>query len=171
LAQKAAVNNVLPARRTALNTGFLLAFVVMGLASLPWFKAYLPLPELKAGLISAETPLAGTTYLLSHHIAGPVFNDLAFGSYLIWAAHIGADPSAYKVFVDPRLELYSWAVWKDYVMIGQGQANWEQSLDQYGIKALFLNPSEEASLVHAALQSKNWARVYQDPHSVIFIKE
>ena len=156
----------LPAQRTGLNTVFVILLGLMAVASLPWFKAYLPLPEKKAGLISSETPIDGTNYLIEHHLPGPVFNNIAFGSYLIWAAQ-----PDYKVFVDPRLELYSLSVWQDYIMVGQGQDNWEKCLNRYGIKTLFLNPSEEANLVRLAMQSKKWSMVYQDTHSIIFVKE
>ena len=44
--------------------------------ALPWFKHLLPLPPIKAGLISAETPIAATQVLLRERPPGPIFNEL-----------------------------------------------------------------------------------------------
>ncbi len=152
--------------RLWLNYTFTSIIILLGIISLPWFKNYLPLPEMKAGLISSETPLAGTNYLVNHRLPTPVFNDLSFGSYLIWAGQ-----PAYQVFVDPRLELYPWDVWKVYLDVSQANKGWEDYLRQYNVQTLFLSPSEQPGLVQAASQSKSWREVYQDAQSVLFIRE
>lgn len=158
------INNL--KQRSWMNFIFASFMIILGFISLPWFKSYLPLPEKKAGLISSETPVAGTNYLINHHLPAPVFNDLAFGSYLIWAGQPG-----YRVFVDPRLELYPWDVWRVYSAVSQADQGWEEYLRQYKVQTLFLSPSDQAGLIQAASQSKNWREVYQDTQSVLFIRE
>lgn len=152
-----------PAASLVLN-GLLAGLALLGvLISLPWFKSWLHLPADKAGLLSAETPLAATRFLLQERPPGPLFHDQAYGSYLIWAAQ-----PDYKVFVDPRLELYPAEIWMDYVYIATAQCGWEEKLAQYGINSLMLNVHEQPKLVRAASQSAGWRMIYQDEHSVLF---
>ncbi len=142
--------------------GIIAALVIL---SLPWFKQLLPLPTKKAGLVSSETPVAATEFLLRHRLPGPVFNDQVFGSYLIWAAH-----PAYQVFIDTRLELYPMTIWHDYFTISSGQAGWQEALDRYGIHTLMLSPSAQRELIAAASKSVAWQLIYEDNAAVIFIR-
>ncbi|MEN6401509.1 MAG: hypothetical protein ABFD94_06145, partial [Armatimonadia bacterium] len=73
-------------------------FVALVIVALPWFKGYLPLPPQKAPLLSLETPVRSTAWLLEHNPPGRLFHHMSYGSYLIWAA-----PGRYQVFVDPRV--------------------------------------------------------------------
>lgn len=140
----------------------LLAGVVL---ALPWFKGVLPLPAFKREVVSPDTPVVATEYLLAEQLPGPLFNELGFGSYLIWAAH-----PAYPVFVDPRLELYPAPLWRDYLLISAGAPGWQEALDRYGANTLLVSPSTQAGLVTEADRSQAWRRVYQDPGAVIFVR-
>jgi hypothetical protein len=135
------------------------------LLSLPWFKHVLPLPPLKAGLVSAETPVAATDALLRLHPPGRVFHALPFGSYLIWAAQ-----PDYPVFVDTRLELYPLAVWRDYLSISAAADGWERRLAEYGVNTLMLSPQEQPALVSAVDRSPDWRPVYRDPQAVLYVR-
>lgn len=133
--------------------------------SLPWFKHLLPLPPLKAGLISRETPIAATEVLLRQRPLGPIFNELGFGSYLIWAAQ-----PDYPVFVDTRLELYPMVIWRDYLDISAGRAGWQETLDRYGVNTLMLSPDNQPGLIAAARSSADWRLLYEDDVAVIFVR-
>ena len=146
------------------NQGFLALIILVVVGTLPWFKAHLPLPPLKAGLISAETPLQATDYMLQVDCPTPIFNEVGFGSYLIWAAQ----PN-YPVFVDPRIDLYPLELWLDYIRISAAAPSWEEKLEHYGARTLLLNPQTQAGLVAAARESQQWREVYQDEVSVILI--
>ena len=148
-----------------LNTVFVIVILLLGLVSLPWFKSALPLPEMKAGLISAETPLEATQVLLDERPPGQLFHAMSFGSYLIWAAQ-----PDYPVFVDSRIELFSTEVWLDYLAISNAQGDWEQKLIDYGVNSLMLSPTEQQGLVLAARESNQWRVIYQDATAVIFTR-
>ena len=64
------------------------------------------------GLITRDTPVGAVEFLVDQRPDGRIFNDMAFGSYLIWAAH-----PEYQVFSDPRIELFSQEIWDDYKII------------------------------------------------------
>jgi hypothetical protein len=139
------------------------ALLLLGaLVSLPWFKAWLPLPGEKAELISPETPVAATEYLLEHHLPAPLFHEISFGSYLIWAAQ-----PEYRVFVDSRIELYPPELWFDYIAVAGAQANWEEVLEKRGIETLMVSPTAQARLVAEARESPRWEQVYEDEAAVI----
>lgn len=149
-----------------LNSIFLLFLSCLAFFSLPWFKHLFPFTPEKAGLISSETPIQATQYILDHQLPGHVFHDMAFGSYLIWAAQ-----PQYKVFVDSRVELYPMQIWDDYWRITTADCNWEQLSYQYGIHTLMLEPKKQIRLIEAARASPNWELVYQDQQSVLFVRK
>jgi hypothetical protein len=148
-----------------LNYLFAAVLCVAALLALPWFKHLLPLHPIKQGLISGETPVAATEVLLQKQLPGPLFNDLAFGSYLIWAAQ-----PEYPVFVDTRLELYPLAIWRDFLDISAAREGWQAGLDRYGIKSLMLSPTEQPALLSAARDSPDWQLIYEDDAAAIFVR-
>jgi hypothetical protein len=161
--QKAEISPVNREGSRTLNLIFAITIIIMGMISLPWFKSLLPLPTAKAGLISSETPLQATQVLLEKNLPGHVFNDMSFGSYLIWAAY-----PQYQVFVDSRIELFSENVWLDYLDISNAEGDWETKLREYGVNTLMLSPVEQPALVVAAQESDEWEVRYQDASAIIF---
>jgi hypothetical protein len=149
-----------------INILFIIVIILMGVITLPWFKNILPLPAAKAGLISAETPVQATQYLLKENPPGRVFNSMSFGSYLIWAAY-----PQYQVFVDSRIELFPEKVWLDYLQISNAEGDWESQLRDYGVNTLMLSPTDQPALVKAARTSSDWKMIYQDEETDIFIRD
>jgi hypothetical protein len=146
-----------------LVAGLLLLAAVL---TLPWFKAALPLPGAKAGVLSmTETPVDATAYLLEAQLPGPLFHDLAFGSYLIWAAY-----PEYQVFVDTRIELYPYELWEDYVAIINATEDWDARLASYEVQTLMLSRLTQSALIEAATQSPCWEERYEDETAVIFTR-
>jgi hypothetical protein len=148
-----------------LNFIFVFVLVLMGIISLPWFKNYLPLPAAKAGLISTETPVEATQFLLEENPSGRVFNSMSFGSYLIWAAY-----PQYQVFVDSRIDFFTEKVWIDYLNISNAVGDWESQLRDYGVNTLMLSPSEQPSLIQAVEESRDWQMIYEDAIAGIFVR-
>lgn len=149
-------------RMNMILTSFL---ALLAFFSLPWFKQYWPVLPEKAGLISYDTPVAATNFLLENHPEGYIFNDMAYGSYLIWAAQ-----PDYKVFVDSRIELYSDDIWMDYLAITNAQPDWEELLDKYKVNTLMIGVKDQAPLVDAVKASSAWQEVYMDPVAVVFTR-
>ena len=142
--------------------GIILAAAVI---SLPWFKNSLPFPRSKAGLISSGTPVEATEFLIAEQLPGRLFNEMGFGSYLIWSAY-----PDYLVFADPRIELYPLETWWDYSAVENALPGWENLLDQYGIQTLLLNPTTQAPLVGALEDSQDWIIKYEDQAAAIYTR-
>lgn len=152
-------------KRPALNLLIATVLVLCSLLTTPWLKGYLPLSPRLQSLIDNTTPIAAVESLKSAGSSGKVFNDLTFGSYLIWAA-----TPDYKVFIDPRLELYTIELVNDYFAIGGAEPGWDDKLTKYGADVLLLHPEMQAALIRAAAASPAWERMYADESAVVFVK-
>jgi hypothetical protein len=166
LPRSAHQSGVSQANSRRLNALFAGGILLMVLITLPWFKDALPLPELKRGLISAETPVEATQFLVENQLPRPIFHHIAYGSYLIWAAQ-----PDYPVFVDPRIELYPYEHWLDYILISNAGEGWEQMLISYGIKTMMLSRLEQPEIFSAAQISGFWKQVYSDSQVGIFVRD
>jgi hypothetical protein len=145
------------------NLGILSLLISLALISLPWFRGLIPMRADYRSPITQDTPVAAASFMVEQQPAGRVFNDMAFGSYLIWAAQ-----PDYKVFADPRIELFSQDIWDDYQMISRAAPGWEQKLVEYEIRTLFLNPSVQRNLVNRVARSDQWRLIYQDQTAQIY---
>jgi hypothetical protein len=159
-------------RRSPANllTALLLAAIVVALQ--PWLKPLLPLPAPYRALFaevpgapqmfSADTPAAGVAELRARPCAGPIFNEMGYGSYMAWALY----PAA-QSFIDPRIELYPPALWDDYVAISRGQGALE-GLARYGVACVLLDSVHQEGLATALAGSASWERSFQQGRSEIW---
>jgi hypothetical protein len=145
----------------------LLGLLGLGLlASLPWFRAALPLPpDRRSYLMPHTTPVAATPRLCRLGSRARVFAEIGYASYLTWAC------PAVPIFMDTRFELYPSEMWQDYVMIGAGQFGWEKKLAGYGINAILAAKAQQSSLVAAVRSSPSWRTVYEDADTLLVVHE
>ena len=90
---------------------------------------------------------------------------LSFGSYLIWAAE-----DEYRVFIDPRIELYPIEIWRDYITISNALPGWKEKLLDYGIQVIMANPKTQSSLTESLATAPGWSLVFEDQAAVIYVK-
>lgn len=139
----------------------------------PWFISHLEMPAFftknlltdsdVGPMIFKSTPIQAASYL-KQHPGGNLFNEMGSGSYLIWA-----NPNL-KVFVDPRIELYPYQQWSDYLKITSGN-QYNTLLDQYGADRLLLNTEDQAELIHLLEKDPMWMREYSDDNYQIWVKK
>jgi hypothetical protein len=149
--------------RRGLTVSMLVACLVVGAAATPWGKQMAPLGHELQAVVAPFTPTKAVEYLLRERPRGRLYNELGFGSYLIWAAQPG-----YPVFVDPRFELYPPELWEDYFQISEARPGWESLLDRYSVDLLMLSPDLQPRLVAALDTSNEWTLIYSDDHAVLF---
>jgi hypothetical protein len=138
----------------------------------PWFIDKMPLPEYYrkevlygsnvGPLLSIKTPVDSTEYLRVHP-GGNLFNELGYGSYLIWAI------PEQKVFIDTRIELYPYDQWMDYILISNG-VRYNQILEKYGVDRVLLNKDTQKELSKALETDPLWYKNYEDPFAQIWSK-
>lgn len=146
-----------PVARPARSRHRLLAalLVLPVVVAQPWFGRTQPLVT--------WTPVAAADELRAHP-GGRLFNDLTFGSYLIWA--VPEQP----VFVDPRLELYPEALVEDYGAIGDGR-DAVSLLARYGVDRAFISRARQPRLSAALRHDGAWAREYADDDAEIWRRQ
>lgn len=132
------------------------------LVTLPWWKEALGLPPELGLLLSPQTPVAAVEQLRAlPQRPQRLFHENGFGSYLIWAAPEG------RVFVDPRIELYSYEQWRDYITLGQGK-DVDALAQKYGIDGWLVNPATQRDLIPTLDGNPHWQRVFATDEAVYF---
>lgn len=142
------------------------------LAVQPWLVERMPLPDTywrqvlrgspAGALIGIDTPVAAAQYLKSHP-GGHLYNEMGYGSYLIWAI-----PDQ-GVFVDPRVELFPYALWMDYVDVNNG-TTYNEILAKYGVDRILLDKELQPNLAHLLSTDRLWYLEYDDQNAQIWSK-
>jgi hypothetical protein len=155
-----------------LNLVLAIMLFIPVLAVQPWFVEQIPLPTTywqqvlrgsPAGpLLSVNTPVEASEYLKTHP-GGHLFNELGYGSYLIWAV------PEQGVFIDPRIELYPYDQWQDYVHINNG-TQYDEILTRYGVDRILLDKVLQPDLSASLLKDPRWTLEYEDQLAQIWSK-
>jgi hypothetical protein len=159
-------------QKNVINLILVIILCIPLVAFQPWFITRLPLPPGYFKLVlrdnsvgpqlSVNTPVAAVDYL-KQHPGGKLFNEMGYGSYLIWA-----DPGQ-GVFLDPRVELYPYQQWLDYIKINNG-LHYSELFDKYGVNRVLLNKELQPELMAALAEDHLWSREYTDLYAEIWTK-
>ncbi|MGQ9549274.1 MAG: hypothetical protein ACUVSY_15510 [Roseiflexus sp.] len=149
----------------AMNAALIGLLALLLLIGSPWVKPAL-LPPGTGALLAKSTPVKATRALLElPQRPQRLFHAMSYGSYLIWAA------PQQKVFIDPRIELYPYEQWRDYILLGQG-IEVEALLTKYRIDGMMLSIEEQAPLLeYVRARADVWREVYADEETVVLVRE
>jgi len=145
-------------------------YIVAGVILLLPFVA---LPSLRANMnirtsppISTDTPVAATVWLSQHpELPGPLWSDLVFSSYLIFAL-----PSR-AVWIDTRFGMvYTPVEFERYTVVANAQPGWQGVLDRSNINLLMISVGGEPLLVESLASEPEWCKVYGDPIAIIYTR-
>ena len=138
----------------------------------PWSVEAMPLPDKywaevwrdvpEGPLLDTATPLEAARYLKVHP-GGNLFNEMGYGSYLIWVL------PEQGVFIDPRVELYPYEQWLDYGNIVRGTRSLEL-LAAYKVDRVLLDRESQEELLYVLEDSPDWCREYADEYAQIWAK-
>jgi hypothetical protein len=112
-------------------------------------------------------------FLRANNIIGPVFNDFDIGGYLIYnLAGPGRGP---QVFVDGRPEAYPPGFFQDvYLPALSDRSVWERLDRQYRFNAIVISMQDGLPAIEKFILTRvrdaDWAPVYTDPYSLIFVR-
>lgn len=136
---------------------------LVALAFLPGVRsAFLP-PDLLPA--EYDVPRSAAAALAAHpEWPGPLWADLDFSSYLVWAV------SQRPVWIDTRFEVYPAEQWQRYQAIAAARWDWAQLLDAEGVSLLFLSRERQAALLQAVAADGGWQKVYEDSQAVIYVR-
>ncbi len=160
----------LPVQRNFLNLIIIILLFIPVLLVQPWFIDEFPLPATYRAqiqndpeigpLLSTHTPI-GAARFLKEHPGGRLFNELGYGSYLIWAA------PEQTVFIDPRIELYPLEIWEDYIRISNS-VNLPFQLHKYAIDRVLLDKDLQPELSIYLHNDPTWQLEYSDQFSELW---
>ena len=144
----------------ALNWLLLILIVVAALV-----KIYQPLAPGAVDKATRESlPADAAAAIQELRPAGPMFNNYNWGGYLIFT--LSPD---YPVFVDGRTDLYDEAFLRQYIRIYMADDGWQDSLDQYGIRLVFV---EANSVLAKFLRvDTTWQEAYRDDMASVFTRD
>jgi hypothetical protein len=124
---------------------------------------YFPTRSKLEHVVETQFPVRAVNFLHSHQLQGPLFNNYAYGGYLI-----GNLPE-HKVFIDGREDLYEFeGVMADYLQVVNFRPAAFSVLKFYGIRMFVLQQDEPLAVVLA--EHPDWKRIYKDDTSVIFVR-
>ena len=159
-------------QRSTFNTVIFALALLVFFALQPWFIESLPLPskytdkilqENPVGpLLSTSTPIGAAEYL-KNHSGGNMFNEMGYGSYLIWAV------PEQKVFTDTRIELFPYDLWLDYIKVSNGVMV-DEIFARYGIDRVLLDKKLQGALSSFLENKPDWRLEYEDLYSQIWKK-
>ncbi len=149
---------------------FALLLLLLPVASQPWVKPYLPWPQPYQDLFApvpnapfiftASTPVKATDHLIKEPCEGHLFNEMGYGSYLIWA-------QKQQIFIDPRLELFPDSLWQDYILLSEGREA-ERLLQKYDISCVMLDRKQQPYLSTALTTISCWQKTYEDTETEVW---
>ncbi|HEX8834943.1 MAG TPA: hypothetical protein VF719_12115, partial [Abditibacteriaceae bacterium] len=163
-----------PRRAQIINTAILAVLCFLAVPVLPQFKANLNWPssfrarfaptppgEFPSGfgrdpqlILDRSTPVEAVAFLQSSPPRRKLWNDMGFGSYLVWALH----PQT-KVGTDPRIEMYSEKYWLDYLRLSAGPADAATQLKNRGVSDALLDREAQAGLITRLRAAPDWIEI------------
>ncbi len=149
-----------------LNILFLIIFLTSAISCLPWLRPYHPIKGVRTFINHKTNPVEIVNYIEKENLKGNMYNNINWGSYLIWRLW-----PEYKVFADNRLHLVPEEIWKDYTDVHYGLANWEQILDKYKISFVLLSKKDNKRTIEFMKDSHRWKEVYEDGVGAIFVRK
>ncbi|MGD8495477.1 MAG: hypothetical protein PVF05_04750 [Gemmatimonadales bacterium] len=105
-------------------------------------------------------PVEAVSHFDEIDTSGPVFNQLRWGGYLLY------ERPDVPVFIDGQTDFYGEALAREYIAALQGQPEWREVLDRYGVQWTLTGPRQP--LVQLLELDPGWYREYADSTAVIY---
>jgi hypothetical protein len=155
-------------RPSAVNTAFAVAIVAIGLLYWPWGR------PMFTGSADTGTATDGLLSYAPNEYSSRVLETVEPGTRLFvaepWASWFELVAPDYPVFVDPRIELFSSAIWNDYDAISDAADGWERIVDRWGIDVLVLSQSQQSDLIAVIGDDPSWRVVYGDADGLLLVR-
>jgi hypothetical protein len=144
-----------------------ITFALAGIA-LAWMPLTVVLQSRSAEFkdnVSQGTPIEAVEWIREHPPAGLIFNTYEWGDYLVWAG-----PPGLKVFVTSHAHLVPCKVWRDYLTVINGDRNFDEVFDRYGIDTIVVDKAYRESLISKLDADAGWKRSYDDSLATVFTR-
>jgi hypothetical protein len=116
-------------------------------------------------VLTNNTPVEAVAWLKEHpELPGPLWSDLAFSSYLIYAL-----PER-PVWIDTRFELYPLSQWERYITVSEALPEWSEILGEEAIAMIMVDLHEQEQLIVVLDQNDNWCLRFDNQTSRIYTR-
>ncbi len=111
-------------------------------------------------------PAAACDFILKEMPQGPMFNELNYGSYLIWRLW-----PKYKVFIDNRDDIFYDGAFEDFMITAMagGNSAWRKIFEKYGVNLVIIMP--DTLLADVLTEAPDWQCIYRDDKAIIFTRQ
>jgi len=144
--------------------GFALSVAVLAL--IPWTVFNSPVYAFGNGPKEGAFPEGALKFLQEHNVSGKMFNSYGFGGYLIWR------DKERKVFIDGRYRrVYTPAEYGGYKAAMDSAEGWRSAEQKHRFDYAVLEYDLLSRRFPAhLLKNPDWALVYWDNHSLVYLK-
>jgi len=140
--------------RRGINLGLI---ALLGLAAIIKL-VYVSQPAVVDANLKSYYPVSAVDYMLRSGTPGNILSDYGWGGYIDWKLREN------KVFLDGRADLYSDALFREWMDLIDAKPGWQARLSSYQVKYILLPPGMQ--LVEAAQQDQ-WKILYKDDLSAL----
>lgn len=154
-------NNNLPHIKL-LTWSIALVVTILTMSTLPIFKQYLPIPEIRKDRFSINTPIDAVNALSNYDRSGNVFAHFSYASYITY--HSNAN---FKIFMDTRFEFYSDQVFNDFLLINGASPGWKETALRYQIDYWLLSKEKQPKLIQALESEKTYLILFEDEEFIL----
>jgi hypothetical protein len=72
--------------------------------------------------------------------------------------------------VDSRFEVMPPRRWREYEAVSHGRADWEEILEDWGVRVLALSREQQEELIPIVLRDPDWRLVYEDEEGLVLVR-
>src|SRR6202021_2681853 len=134
------------------------AVLGVGAAAVVVTRLAIPLVRIDNG----NVPVTALAHVPPQLLSQPVFNEYAFGGYLIF--------KGVKPYIDGRADMYGDAFVQEYLAIAGGvEPDVDTAFKRWNITWVIISPRD--GLVSLLDRKSGWRRLYSDPFAVLFARD
>jgi hypothetical protein len=72
--------------------------------------------------------------------------------------------------VDSRFEVIPPQRWREYEAVSHGRADWEEILEDWGVRVMALDREQQEELIPIVLRDPDWRLVYEDEEGLVLVR-
>jgi hypothetical protein len=154
--------------RRILNTGVVVLLVGLAVTFMPWFRP--TFASTASSISTTDGLLAFAPGVYSQRVAAVTEPGARLFVAQAWASWFELALPQDPVMVDPRIELFTRAIWRDYRTISDGEPSWQQVADRWHIDALVLSRLQQQDLIDALGSHPGWDEIYRDDEGLVLVR-
>src|SRR6185503_16677384 len=99
-------------------------------------------------------PKGAVDYMQVHRLPQPIFNEYAWGGYLIWRLY-----PDYPVFIDGRADVFGEGLVEQFIEVNNGKPRWRELLQQYGTQTVLVE--RDSAIASLLSNDGRWQKVFE----------